>query len=131
QVTCLVDRLGGGISQAIGTGGHDLHREIGGISMLEGLKALAGDTETKVIVLISKPPAEAVAEQVLTAASGAGKPVVVNFLGADPKALARPNLYPVITLEDAAHAAMALSNGRLPSEHGANLQPLIDLPEPA
>ena len=25
QVTCLIDRWGGGISQAIGTGGHDLH----------------------------------------------------------------------------------------------------------
>ena len=24
QVTCLIDRLGSGISQAIGTGGHDL-----------------------------------------------------------------------------------------------------------
>src|SRR5260370_667015 len=56
QVTCLVDRLGAGISQAIGTGGHDLHRAVGGISMLQGLKALADDPGTKVIVLISKPP---------------------------------------------------------------------------
>ena len=30
QVTVLVDRLGSGISQAIGTGGRDLHRDIGG-----------------------------------------------------------------------------------------------------
>ena len=39
QVTCLIDRWGKGISQAIGTGGHDLHRDVGGISMLQGLKA--------------------------------------------------------------------------------------------
>jgi FdrA protein len=28
QVTCLIDRLGCGISQAIGTGGHDLSRDV-------------------------------------------------------------------------------------------------------
>ena len=56
QVTCLIDRWGKGISQAIGTGGHDLHRDVGGISMLQGLKALAADQSTSVIVLISKPP---------------------------------------------------------------------------
>ena len=56
QVTCLIDRWGKGISQAIGTGGHDLHRDVGGISMLQGLKALAADQSTSVIVLIAKPP---------------------------------------------------------------------------
>jgi succinyl-CoA synthetase alpha subunit len=28
EVTCRIDQLGGGISQALGTGGHDLHEEI-------------------------------------------------------------------------------------------------------
>jgi succinyl-CoA synthetase alpha subunit len=50
-VTCLIDRLGGGVSQAIGTGGHDLSRDVGGITMLQGLAALADDAATKVIVL--------------------------------------------------------------------------------
>ena len=58
EVTVLVDRLGGGISQAIGTGGHDLSNEVGGISMLTGLQYLADDPDTRVIVLISKPPVE-------------------------------------------------------------------------
>ena len=57
QVTCLIDRLGAGVSQAIGTGGHDLSREVGGITMLQSIEALAADPATKVIVLISKPPA--------------------------------------------------------------------------
>ena len=43
QVTCLIDRLGEGVSQAIGTGGHDLHRDVGGITMLQGVHALAAD----------------------------------------------------------------------------------------
>ena len=42
QVTVLIDRLGLGISQAIGTGGRDLHAKIGGISMLKGLKRFGG-----------------------------------------------------------------------------------------
>ncbi|MGQ0556574.1 MAG: acyl-CoA synthetase FdrA [Nitrospiraceae bacterium] len=114
QVTCLVDRWGSGISQAIGTGGHDLHRDVGGISMLQGLKALAADPSTSVIVLISKPPSPEVASKVLEAASVAGKAVVVNFLGADPDRVRRKNIYPAATLEDAAAAAVALANGKAP-----------------
>jgi succinyl-CoA synthetase alpha subunit len=55
-VTCHIHHLGGGVSQALGTGGRDLHGEIGGITMLQGLAALAADPNTRVIVLISKPP---------------------------------------------------------------------------
>src|SRR5712671_1415123 len=55
QVTSLIDRFGMGISQAIGTGGHDLSAQVGGISMLKGLSDLGADADTAVIVLISKP----------------------------------------------------------------------------
>ncbi len=111
QVTCLVDRLGGGISQAIGTGGHDLSRDVGGISFLRGLQALADDDATRVLVLISKPPAPEVAAAVLASAGKAGKPVVVNFLGADPHLISGPRLTAAKTLEDAALAAVALATG--------------------
>lgn len=114
QVTCLVHRAGAGISQAIGTGGHDLHRDIGGISMLQGIEALARDRETKVIVLISKPPASAVASAVLAAAAKARKPVVVNFIGAAPDKPRARNLHIARTLEEAALAAVALASGRRP-----------------
>jgi FdrA protein len=100
QVTCLVDRLGAGISQAVG-----------GVTFLQGLKALASDDATRVIVLISKPPAPEVAAAVLAEAQKAGKPIVVNFLGADPQSTAGLNLTPVKTLEDAAVCAVALSKG--------------------
>jgi succinyl-CoA synthetase alpha subunit len=115
QVTCLVDRLGLGISQAIGTGGHDLHASVGGISMLAGIEALGKDPQTRVIVLISKPPSPEVAKRVLAAASKAGKPVVVNFVGADPKSIVGRNLHAVKTLEDAARAAVALAKGGKPA----------------
>ena len=86
EVTVRIHQVGSGVSQALGTGGHDLAEAIGGISMLHGLAALDGDPDTKVIVLVSKPPAEAVAAKVLAAAEASAKPVVVIFLGADPAA---------------------------------------------
>jgi hypothetical protein len=129
QVTCLIDRLGAGISQAVGTGGRDLSAEVGGISMLEGIAALADDANTKVIVLISKPPSPKVSEVVLEAASQTGKPIVVNFLGADPRAIRAPNLHPATTLEDAAHAAVALRNGQRPSPHDRGQQARPTVPK--
>lgn len=110
EVTCRLDQLGAGISQALGTGGHDLHEEIGGISMLHGLQALAADPATQVIVLISKPPARPVAERILERAQACGKPVVVNFLGADPEDITRPGITAAATLADAAGIAVALAN---------------------
>jgi succinyl-CoA synthetase alpha subunit len=115
QVTVLIDRMGGGITQAIGTGGRDLKTEVGGLSMLAGLRALAADADTRVIVLISKPPAEQIAQHILGEARQAGKPVVVNFLGADAQALTAGNLHGAYTLEDAARVAVALSEGRMPA----------------
>ena len=113
QVTSLVHRLGAGISHAIGTGGHDLHRDVGGITMLQGLERLARDPQTKAIVLISKPPAPEVAQAVLDAARRAGKPVVVNFVGSSLQ-LKDKNLFSVKTLEEAARAAVALAAGKRP-----------------
>jgi succinyl-CoA synthetase alpha subunit len=129
QVTCLIDRLGAGISQAVGTGGRDLSAEVGGISMLEGIAALADDANTKVIVLISKPPSPKVSEAVLAAASRTGKPIVVNFLGADPRAIQAPNLHPATTLEDAAYAAVALRNGQRFSPHDRGQPPRPTVPK--
>jgi len=49
--------------------------------MLHGLQTLADDPQTDVIVLISKPPAQAIADKILAQAAPAiAKPVVVNFL---------------------------------------------------
>src|SRR5439155_4661009 len=127
QVTCLIDRLGKGVSQAIGTGGHDLHRDVGGISMLQGLAALAADAQTRVIVLISKPPAKEVADRVLAAAGRAGKPVVVNFLGAEATPPAGGDLCMARTLEDAALAAAALADGRRPDGPASETPAAADL----
>lgn len=131
QVTCLIDRLGGGITQAIGTGGHDLKSEVGGITMLQGIEALAADTKTKVILLVSKPPSPDVMKKVLEQAEESGKPVVVIFIGADPKNVTSGNIIGVKTLEDAAIAAVKLSKAKsagkfssaLPAKYAAMIKP--------
>lgn len=120
EVTVLIDRLGAGVSQAIGTGGNDLSAEVGGISMLTGLDYLIDDRSTDVIVLISKPPAKAIAETILAKARSGGKPVVIAFMGADPRAFSGGNLHGVKTLEDAARTAVALSQGGAPEVGGAS-----------
>jgi len=114
EVTCLIDQYGGGISQAIGTGGHDLSEAVGGITMLTALAQLAGDAATRVIVLVSKPPAPTVARKVLEAARSSGKPVVVCFLGADPQQIRDAGLIPAGTLEEAAWLA-AQASGHTPA----------------
>ena len=111
QVSCLIDRAGAGISQAIGVGGRDLDARVGGTMMLAALRRLDGDPGTRVIVLISKPPAAAVARLVLEAAGSLKTPVVVNFLGGDPATVHEFGLTPARTFEAAANAATALSRG--------------------
>ena len=118
QVTSLIDRLGLGVSHAIGTGGRDLNQAVGGLTMLAALDALARDDDTKVLVLVSKPPSAEVARKVLAAAARVGKPVVVTFIGMDPSSIDGTNLHPAPTLEDAARTAVALARGKRPPARG-------------
>ena len=48
EVMVQIDRLGGGVSHAIGLGGRDLSAEVGGITCLQALRALAADAATDV-----------------------------------------------------------------------------------
>lgn len=81
QVTTLLHHMGAGISQAIGTGGRDLSAKVGGRTMLCALDALAADEETKVVMILSKPPAPEVAEAVLEKAKHIKKPMVLCLFG--------------------------------------------------
>lgn len=117
EVTVIIDKLGGGVSQVIGTGGRDLKSEIGGIMMIEGFKALIDDPNTKVIVLISKPPAKEVAEKILNMVKTTNKPVIVSFIGGDRAQIEGKGAYACVTLEDAAHKAVLLSNEETPYDY--------------
>ena len=89
EVSCLIARLGDGVSHGIGVGGRDLHERVGALGTLAAIEALEADPATKKIVLISKPPAPAVAKKVLERIKRSPKPSVVCFLGSTEPGLAR------------------------------------------
>jgi FdrA protein len=110
EVSTLLARRGVGITQGIGTGGRDLKKEVGGIMMLEALKALQQDEATGVIVLISKPPAEEVVRLILDQVTASVKPTVICFLGGDTTALSNiPNVVPARTLYECALLAAQIA----------------------
>jgi FdrA protein len=115
QVACLLDQQEIGLSHAIGTGGRDLHREIGGTTMSQALLMLAEDDATEFIVLISKPPSREIAERIFQEASSTTKPVIINFLGNSTlSASLENNIYIADTLEKAAEIAANLAQGKEP-----------------
>jgi FdrA protein len=116
-VASRVDALGSGISHAIGTGGRDLKSEVGGITALQALDLLSRDPQTRVIVMVSKPPAQDVAAALLQSAAAAGKPVVIDFIGQPPPARRLGSLHFAAGLEDAAGLAVGLLSGSLKASH--------------
>lgn len=121
-VTCGLARRGVGVSQAIGVGGRDLSEAVGGPMMRAGLRALQADPATDVIVLISKPPAPAVAARVLAQVKESAKPTVVCFLGADPLPIEAACGFHVTNLTQAAAAAAAIARGEQPEAALAQLE---------
>ncbi len=124
QIICLIAAANMGISQAIGTGGRDLSEAIGGIMMRRGLELLAQDEKTEGIVLVSKPPAERVAREILAAAQ-ITKPVVIVFLVADPQRFGSVagNIHMAGTLTEGAELAVSLAGGdrkRIPGKDSLN-----------
>jgi FdrA protein len=115
EVSCLIARAGGGISHAIGTGGRDLRAEVGAIATLMAIDALDADAATRHIVLISKPPADAVAGLVLDRVAKSPKPFTICFLGARDLALPT-NARLAATLKAAAELAMGSAADQGPTQ---------------
>ncbi len=105
-ITSHIHTLGSGVSHAIGAGGRDLKSDVGAITMHQGLDALARDPDTRVIVIVSKPPAPEVAPGLLAAAQATGKPIVVDFIGYPPPARMLGNLHFATGLSEAAEMAV-------------------------
>lgn len=120
EVMCLLAAHGEGISHVIGTGGRDLHEEIGGLMYETALEALRRDKLTEVIILVSKPPSPSVEERVLKLAGQVGKPVIVAFVGRKHWALNQPTLIGSNSTAHAAAAAAAVVNGQ-PVPHPLDL----------
>ncbi|KAA3656619.1 MAG: acyl-CoA synthetase FdrA [Chloroflexi bacterium] len=123
-VSSAIHNLGSGISQAIGTGGRDLKSDVGGITAHQALDLLGRDRNTRVIVLVSKPPAPQEAARLLQAAQATGKDVVVNFLGYPVPGHQIGNLHFAINLADTAEIAVHISSSVQTSFLGSHREPV-------
>jgi FdrA protein len=112
EVMVQIDRLGGGVSHAIGLGGRDLSANVGGITCLQALRALDVDAATAVVVLISKPPAPGVRDEVIGVANSLSKEVVAILLGERREAEVHGNVHYARTLEETARVAVELAGTR-------------------
>lgn len=123
QVTTLIDTLGAGVSQVIGTGGRDLSQRVGGRTTLSALDALDEDESTEVVVIISKPPAPEVAEKIFNKARNMKKKVILCLLGAKVIEGLPVNIIQCTNLEETAVTASAIALGKnvCLKERGNNL----------
>ena len=127
EVAAIIHRRGGGISHAIGTGGRDLTKTVGGLTLSRALAVLGRNPETAVVVVVSKPPDPGVAGQLLAQAGALAKPVVIAFVGGRRSAGPRPagggpGLAWAATLEEAALLALRLAGGSPPGSPGESVR---------
>ena len=109
EVSTLLAKFGSGISQAIGTGGRDLSKDVGGLMFSSSIDALQSDPKTKIIVLISKPPDAQIVQMLLAKINKTQKPIVLCLLGAKPPEKTNENLYFTRTLEECALVAHGIN----------------------
>ncbi len=81
QVSSLIDRAGVGVSAILGVGGRDLSKGVAGRSTLRAMQLLDDHPGTELVVVLSKPPDPAVAEQIVAAAQRLKTPSMVAFVG--------------------------------------------------
>ena len=111
EVSCLIHRYGSGVSQAIGTGGRDLkERAVGGRSVSTAMAVLEDDPDTRVIVVISKPPADQLISAVKDMLERSSKPVVLHLVGRR-QSEGMSCVYEALSLDDAARHAAVLAGG--------------------
>lgn len=122
ELTTIIDRLGEGVTNAIGTGGRDLTEQVGGITMLDFINAMEKDEAVRVMIVISKPPAACVRDKITKRLKKLKKPVVTVFMGEKPTCH-EEGLYQAYTLEEAARLAVSLIRGT----EGMEEQQYVDL----
>jgi succinyl-CoA synthetase alpha subunit len=105
ELSVILDKLGVGISQAIGTGGRDLLQEVGGITTQMAIEAMNRDPETKVIVFLAKAFDKQIGEEILHLLKRTGKPAIVNLMGGPMDLIESVGLEGGSTLEETAFKA--------------------------
>ena len=98
EAMSLLDRWGVGVSSVIGLGGRDLTDAVGGRMAKLAVAAMADDPGTDAILLVSKPPSERVAREVVGLARGT--PLVASLVGLKSEMDLPDGVTVVTTLEE-------------------------------
>jgi FdrA protein len=123
EICSLLALAGVGISQALGVGGRDLSAEVGGSMTTRALQLLAGDPDTELIIVVSKPVDRRVADDVARAAARTGKPVVLAFPGREIPTGEPDGVMYARSIEDGARRAAEALGATIPSmEPGTTLR---------
>ena len=115
EVSCIIHKMGEGVSHVVGTGGRDLLAPVSGKTFMRALDILACDPATEVIVCISKKYDATVAGSIVQRAAKIQKPVVVFFPGMRSDVVQSPNIHFTYHLEHAALSAVEILHGKKPS----------------
>lgn len=89
ELLCLLDAAGVGVSHCLGVGGRDLSEQVGGRATKQAMAALDADPATDLIVVVSKPPAAGIADEVRAFAGQLTTPTRFALLGPDQPDLTR------------------------------------------
>jgi FdrA protein len=82
QVLALLDHAGVGVASALGVGGRDLGADVRGLATREAMRRLDEDPAVELMLLVSKPPAPDVSDEIQAHAAGLSTPVAMALLGA-------------------------------------------------
>jgi len=80
EVSTLIHKGGGGISQAIGVGGKDMLAPMDGLMSVQAIKMIFQESMTDCLVILGKKSSPLGRKKVLEAARTTGLPIIANFL---------------------------------------------------
>ena len=106
EVTTLIHRAGGGISQAIGVGGRDMQTPVDGMMSVKAVELVARHPETKALVILSKNTSALGRHRVLQAARKTRLPIIVNFHESDEEDFNYENIFIAQTYAECAKRAV-------------------------
>lgn len=122
EVSIMLDRIGLGVSAALGVGGTDVSEQVGGLMMKDCLRLLENDRGTRLIMIVAKTPKARVIQGVMAhVADVTSKPVVACFLGLDSPKTEGGRVTYAKTLHSAVHAAARESGAEAKKLFDANI----------
>jgi succinyl-CoA synthetase alpha subunit len=122
EVSIMLDRIGLGVSAALGVGGTDVSEQVGGLMMKDCLRLLDNDRGTRMIMIVAKTPkAKVISEVMEHVERKTSKPVVACFLGLDPPRTTDGRVTYAKTLHSAVHSTARASGREYKKQFDANI----------